>query len=151
MAEKIDYVPTEAEAQVLLYGTQEAVADAGALVNTGASAGGRAGVRLTRAFSAVSVVDVPTEPAHVRQAAGALIAETGTVIEDPNRAGDESVWGLVSSGAMNMVVALVRVDVAPDGAGGSRVTVRGTGREGLVKQRIGAKAADRIAAGLAGG
>jgi hypothetical protein len=72
------------------------------------------------------------------------------VIADPNGAGDGSVWGLVASGAMNMTVALVRVDVEPLPSGGSRVTVRGSGREGLIKQRIGGKAADRIVARLAG-
>ena len=150
MADKIDYALTDAEARVLLAGTVEAVTEAGALAGPGAGVGGSAGVRLTRAFSAVSTVDVPEDPDLVRSAAAAVIAETGSVIDDPNRAEDGSVWGLVASGAMNLTTALVRVQVDPNPAGGSRVTIRGTGREGLIKQRIGAKAADRIAARLAG-
>jgi hypothetical protein len=73
------------------------------------------------------------------------IAELGAPVEDPNAAGDASVWGIVPSGAMDMVPALVRIDVDAADSGGSRVTVRATGREGLIKQRIGAKAASRIA------
>ena len=65
------------------------------------------------------------------------------MLDDPNAAGDESVWGLVPSGVKDMAPALVCVQVdAADG--GSLVHVRATGREGLIKQRIGAKAADRI-------
>jgi hypothetical protein len=153
MAEKIDYALTDAEALVLMTGTQEAVAEAASLVEASpgaAAAGGRAAVRLTRVFSAVSAVELPDDPTQVRSAAEAVIAVFGTVIADPNGAGDGSVWGLVASGAMNMTVALVRVDVEPLPSGGSRVTVRGSGREGLIKQRIGGKAADRIVARLAG-
>lgn len=150
MADKIEYALTDAEASVLLTGTTEAVEEAAALVDPAAAAGGRAGLKLTRVFSAVRSVDVPDDPEPVRAAAAAVIAETGMVIDDPNRADDGSVWGLVPSGAMNMTTALVRVDVEPHSPGGSRVTVRGSGHEGLIKQRIGAKAADRIAARLAG-
>jgi hypothetical protein len=46
---------------------------------------------------------------------------------------------------MNMVPALVRIQAEAAGSGKSRVHVRATGKDGLIKQRIGAKAADRIA------
>jgi len=48
-----------------------------------------------------------------------------------------------------MVPALVRVAVEPIADGGSRVHVRATGREGLIKQRIGAKAVDRVCEAIA--
>jgi hypothetical protein len=67
------------------------------------------------------------------------------VIEDPNASDDGSVWGIVASGAMNLAPALVRVQAEAAGSGMSRVHIRATGKEGLIKQGIGAKAADRIA------
>jgi hypothetical protein len=70
------------------------------------------------------------------------------MVEDPNRSDDGSVWGIVASGAMDMAPALVRVQAEPAESGKSRVHIRATGKEGLIKQRIGAKAADRIAEGL---
>jgi hypothetical protein len=81
----------------------------------------------------------------VRERAAAALDELGALIDDPNATGDGSVWGVVRSGAMDMSRALVRVQVDATDSGGSRVHVRATGREPLVKQRIGAKAADRIA------
>jgi hypothetical protein len=98
----------------------------------------------TRVVAEVTV-DVPGDPAVVRERATAAIAELGAPVEDPNAAGDACVWGIVPSGAMDMVPALVRIDVDAANSGGSRVHVRATGREGLIKQRIGAKAAERIA------
>jgi hypothetical protein len=50
------------------------------------------------------------------------------------------VWGRVRFGAMDMVPALVRVQVEAADSGVSRVHVRGTGREALIKHKIGAKA-----------
>jgi hypothetical protein len=134
VAQKIDYKPTEAEASVLLTGTTEALGDAGG-----------AGLRLTRAQTAVAAVDVAAEPDEVRRRAREAIAEFGTVIDDPNGAADGSVWGLVASGVGNLTTALVRVGITNGTAGGSHVEVRGTGQEGLIKQKIGAKAADRLA------
>ncbi|MDP8909667.1 MAG: hypothetical protein M3N47_11265 [Chloroflexota bacterium] len=45
---------------------------------------------------------------------------------------------------MEMVPALVRVNVEAIGSRTSRVHVRATGREGLIKQKVAAKAVDRI-------
>jgi hypothetical protein len=150
VAQKVEYEPTEAEAIVLLTGAQDAATLAGAVAGGAAgAAGGRAGVRLTRARTAVAALDVAKDPDVVRRLAREAIEEFGIVIDDPNAAADGSVWGLVDSGAMNLTVALVRVGVLKGLAGGSTVEIRGTGQEGLIKQRIGAKAADRIAARLA--
>ena len=74
-----------------------------------------------------------------------MIVGSGRVIKDPNESEDGSVWGIVGSGAMNLATALVRVQAEVAGSGKSRVHIRATGKEGLIKQRIGAKAADRIA------
>ncbi len=52
---------------------------------------------------------------------------------------------------MDMSQALVRADIAAASSGGYRLLVRATGLEGLIKQKVGAKAADRIAKGVAQG
>ena len=67
------------------------------------------------------------------------------MIEDPNESDDGSVWGIVDSGAMNLARALVRIHAEVAGSGTSRVHIRATGKEGLIKQGVGAEAADRIA------
>ncbi len=124
MAQKIDYELTEAEAALLMVVTREAMADAGAL--------------------GASLAQGPfRDPLAERSGAAG-----GVVIEDPNAAGDGSIWGVVPSGALDMAPALVRVQVETTDSGGSRVQVRATGREGLIKQRIGAKAVDRICAAV---
>jgi hypothetical protein len=166
MAEKIEYELTEAEAAVLSAATEEAGAAAGALGGSiggaiggggagraggrsGGASGGRFGARFTKAQTAVTTVEASHDPHAARERARTSIAESGAVIEDPNASGDGSVWGLVGSGAMNMAPALVRVAVEAAGSSGSRIHVRATGREGLIKQRVGAKAADRIAEAVA--
>jgi hypothetical protein len=115
---------------------------------SGGRAGGRFGVRLTKAQTAETTVEVPADPEAVRERATAAIAESGTAIDDPNAAGDGSVWGIVPSGVKDMAPALVRVQVEATDRGVSRLHIRASGREGLIKQRIGAKAADRIAAAV---
>lgn len=71
----------------------------------GGAAGGRFGARFTRPRSAASVVEVPHDAAAAREQARASSAEHGVVIDDPNAAGDGSVWGLVRSGVGNMAIA----------------------------------------------
>jgi hypothetical protein len=44
-----------------------------------------------------------------------------------------------------MSPALARVQAEAAGSGTSRVHIRATGKEGLIKQGVGAEAADRIA------
>lgn len=163
IAQRIDHELTEAEAAVLMAATKDAMGAAGALGGSlgsplghegvaarGGAAGGRFGARFTRPRSAAARIEVAREPAAVRELARSALGEGGRVVDDPNGAGDGSIWGIVGSGALNMSPALVRVDVEPAdaGAGGSRVAVLATGREGLIKQAIAAKAVDRICAAI---
>jgi hypothetical protein len=108
--------------------------------------GGRGlGVRFLKPRTVETTVEVPCAPDTARERARALIARSGRVIEDPNESDDGSVWGIVASGAMDLAPALVRVLAVAAGRGKARVHIRATGKEGLIKQGIGAKAADRIA------
>ncbi len=141
MAEMIEYELSAAETTQLDLISGDAVASL-ATRRSGAW-GPRFGMRFTAVHSASATVDVPRDTRFARQQAMEAIAEFGHVIPDPNGTKDGSVWGIVRSGLMNMVPALVRVDIEPS-AGGSIARVVAMGREGLIKQRIGAKAADRI-------
>jgi hypothetical protein len=172
VADRVDYELSKEEAELLEVVTADALANAGAKGGgaggalggalgagvpgalggaaggrSGGAKGGRFGTRFTKPVTAEANVEVDGDPAEVRQLAEAMIAAEGALVDDPNRAGDDTVWGVVGSGAMNMAPALVRVAVEPVGAGRARVRVRATGREGLIK-KIGAKAADRIAAAI---
>jgi hypothetical protein len=111
----------------------------------GGASGGRFGARFLKPKTAETTVEVQCDPDTARERARVEIAQSGGVIEDPNESDDGSVWGIVSSGVRNMVPALVRVQAEAAGSGKSRVHVRATGNEGLIKQQIGGKAADRIA------
>lgn len=155
MAESIEYQPTPAETALLKGYTEGALTNAG---NFGGALGGAPGAggrgarfaaRFLKPHTAQAVVDTPHPPNVVLERACAVIAETGRLVRDPNATGDGSVWGIVASGAMNMSPALVRVHAVWVGPGHCRVAVRGTGNEGLIKQKIGAKAVDRIVEALA--
>jgi hypothetical protein len=170
MAEKSDHAMTEAEAAVLDAATADATAAAGAAGGAlggaiggrigagpagavggaaggrkGGASGGRFGARFLKPMTVETTVEVPCAPDTARECARALIAGSGRVIEDPNESDDGSVWGIVASGAMDLVPALVRVQAEAVGPATSRVHIRATGKEGLIKQGIAAKAADRIA------
>lgn len=163
MAEKIDYELTEAEADLLLTVTRDAMGDAGAKGGaiggsmggapgeaggrSGGRSGGRFGARLTKAQTAGVTIDVPLDAEATRGRAHGAIAQNGIEVDDPNEADDGSIWGVIPSGAMNMMPALIRVQVDPTDSG-ARVHLRASGREGLIKQRVGAKAVDRIAAAI---
>jgi hypothetical protein len=81
-------------------------------------------------MTAETTVEVACAPDTARERARVLIAGSGRVLEDPNGADDGSVWGIVASGAMNLVPALVWVQAKAAGPGGSRVHVRATGQGG---------------------
>jgi hypothetical protein len=163
-----DYELTEAEAQLLEAVTANALAEAGAKGGevggalgggvggasggrSGGAKGGRFGVRFTKPVTAEATLEVEADADSARERAQAVIAADGAPVDDPNGAPDDAVWGIVGSGAKDMVPALVKVTVESAAPARTRVHVRATGREGLIKQKIGAKAADRIASAIATG
>ena len=163
MGAKGEHELTEQEAAVLLAATKDALAKAGSMggslgapfgslgAERGGAAGGRFAARFTRPRTSAAVLEVGQDVEVLREGARRAIAEQGALIDDPNGAGDGAVWGVVRSGALDMVPALVRVAVEPGVGGGARVHLRATGREGLIKQRIGGKAVDRLRAAIEGG
>jgi hypothetical protein len=61
-----------------------------------------------------------------------------------------TVAAVVGSGFLGLNPALVTVEVVPSAPDGAEVTVSGTAKEGLIKQRGGQKAAQRVAELLKG-
>ena len=110
MAERVEHAMTQAESELLMAATKDAMGAAGAL---GGSLGSEFG----------------------HSSAGARGGAAG--------------GASARAGVGEMMPALVRVQIEPAAAGGARVHVRATGREGLIKQAIGAKAADRIREAIA--
>jgi hypothetical protein len=172
IAEERDHALTQAEAAVLDAAIEDASTEAGARAGArqgeiaattselwfpggrklgawagrfGGRFGARFGARFVKPQTAETTVEVQCDPDTARERARALIAGSGEVIDDPNAFGDGSVWGIVPSGLKNMSPALVRVQAEVAGSGTSRVHIRATAQEGLITQRVGAEAADRIA------
>ena len=88
-----------------------------------------------------------------RQAAGRarqVIGQYGRVLnsEDPGDASGAQVIGIMGSGAANLNPAVVTMTIEAS-EWGSRLVIRGAAKEGLIKQRAGAKAATRVAVAIA--
>jgi hypothetical protein len=73
---------------------------------------------------------------------GQVVAQTGP--DD----GKAIVRGIVGAGAMNLNPAVITVTISAASAGGTTVHIRGAAKEGLIKQRAGQKAAERLAVTL---
>ena len=58
------------------------------------------------------------------------------------------VRGIVGAGAMNLNPAVVTATLAAAGESGTKVQLRGAAKEGLIKQRAGQKAVERLTARL---
>lgn len=56
--------------------------------------------------------------------------------------------GIVGAGAMNLNPAVVTVTMVPTDGGGTSVHLRGVAKEGLIKQRAGQEAVERLVARL---
>jgi len=75
-------------------------------------------------------------------AMGRIVAQTGPTD------GKAIVRGIVGAGIANLNPAVVTVTMISDGDSGTAVQIRGVAKEGLIKQRAGQKAAERLAASL---
>jgi hypothetical protein len=78
-----------------------------------------------------------------------LIGAMGRVLAQAGPADGRSVVrGIVGAGAMNLNPAVVTVTMVPAGDSGTSVHLRGVAKEGLIKQRAGQKAVERLATRL---
>jgi hypothetical protein len=109
----------------------------------------RSARRLRKDVFEVDLV-VSMSPRAARHRAERVISEEGRVLhlEGPGEDPGTQVVGIVGAGVGNLNPAVVTVTIQP-APEGSRLVIRGAAREGLIKQRAGAKAAKRVAAALA--
>lgn len=145
MATQIEYELSPGEALALDRISGDTVAAAGPWQPP--QWGAPLGTRFTKVQSALTTVEMPQDDRFARQHAIEAIERFGSVIPDPNGTKGGPVWGVIPSGLMDMVAALVRVDIKPS-VNGSTAKVLAIGREGLITQRIGAKAADRVGSAM---
>lgn len=122
--------------------------DAAASSRGGAWGAAFAGRRLRKDVGETEItLAAPLDEVFVRvvsliEAMGRLVAQAGPTD------GSAVVRGIVGAGAMNLNPAVVTVTMAAAGESGTRVHLRGAAKEGLIKQRAGQKAVERLAARL---
>jgi hypothetical protein len=108
------------------------------------------GSRLLRKKNVLEIelsLDLPPDEVEAR-AREVLGSNSRLLRPDPNE-DHVRVVGIIGSGSFNMNPTVVMVTISAN-ASGSRVTVRGAAKEGLLfKQRAGEKAARRIAEAMA--
>jgi hypothetical protein len=93
---------------------------------------------------------VAAPPDEIAERVASLLGSLGRIVDQRDAGADGTVVrGVFGAGSMNLNPALVTVTIK-DGAGGpTAVHIRGAAKEGLIKQRAGQKAAERIAEQLA--
>jgi hypothetical protein len=90
---------------------------------------------------------VPLDDAYVRVVG--LLGAFGRVVAQTGPADGRGVLrGVFGAGHMNLNPAVVTVTMTAAGQGATVLCIRGAAKEGLIKQRAGEKAAQRVAAQL---
>jgi hypothetical protein len=115
----------------------------------GAATGARwAGRRLPKNTDEIEMtLAVALDETFIRVAS--LLGSLGRVIAQAGPAdGRGIVRGVIGAGAMNLNPAVVTVTMTSAGGATTTVRIRGAAKEGLIKQRSGEKAAQRVAARL---
>jgi hypothetical protein len=90
-------------------------------------------------------------PMPVEQAAArvrSLLEELGGLLDEESSDGGHRVRGMMGAGSMNLNPTVVTVTLTETGSAATAARIRGVAKEGLIKQRAGQKAAERVAARL---
>lgn len=90
-------------------------------------------------------------PMPVEQAAArvrSLLEELGGLLDEESSGGGHRVRGMMGAGSMNLNPTVVTVTLTETGSAATAARIRGVAKEGLIKQRAGQKAAERVAARL---
>jgi hypothetical protein len=69
---------------------------------------------------------------------------TGRVVSGATGEGTKSITAIVAAGFLKMNPAVVQIELTDGGADRSRLVIRGTAKEGLIKQRAGEGAVKRL-------
>lgn len=92
-------------------------------------------------------LEINAPPSDVLRTAFSILSQQGKITEGVGPTSDwPTVYAVVGSGFLNLYPAWVRVEIVPVSESSTKVSVRGTATEGLIKQQAGEKAAKRIAA-----
>ncbi len=92
-------------------------------------------------------VEVGATPDHALKTSFRILRQEGRAIEGTEPPSDlPTLYAIIGSGIGNLNPALVRVEITPVSEDRTKISIRGTAKEGLIKQRAGEKAARRIAA-----
>lgn len=122
---------------------------AGAVGGLGSALGGGMGAGLAARLLPEDTFEIISEfnasPSDVLEMAFRILSQAGRITEGIDPPSDlPTVYAVVGSGFWNLNPTLVRVEIAPTSDNSTKVAVRGTAKEGLIKQRAGEKAAKRI-------
>jgi hypothetical protein len=110
----------------------------------GTERGARLGARFTKVDHVELELELDSAPDAVLRKAFEILQESGELRDLGGDRAAPTVAAVVRSGFGGMNPALVRVAVAPAGAG-TRVKIEADALEGLIKQRAAAKASRRVA------
>jgi hypothetical protein len=125
-----------------------AVGDSQPSTSGGAWGAAFAGRRLRKNVQETEIT-LAAPPVEVFVQVVSLIGAMGRVLAQAGPGDGRSVVrGIVGAGAMNLNPAVVTVTMVPAGESGTTVHLRGAAKEGLIKQRAGQKAVERLVARL---
>jgi hypothetical protein len=115
--------------------------------------GGRAGARLAARLLPKDVHEIELflalPPDEALTLAGSVLASVGEPVDETRLADDNhELRAVVGSGALNLNPALVTLHLVATTPTSTTCRVRGVAKEGLIPQRAGRKAAERVAAAL---
>jgi hypothetical protein len=74
-----------------------------------------------------------------------LLEEAGSLIDEGPADDGHRLRGMMGAGSMNMNPTVVTVTLSETGPSATAARIRGVAKEGLIKQRAGQKAAERVA------
>lgn len=90
--------------------------------------------------------DVPLPSDEALSLASSVIATSGQLADTRSEVG--WVRGVLGAGAFNLNPAVVTISVAAEHPGGTLLRIRGAALEGIIRQRAGTKAVERVKADL---
>lgn len=110
----------------------------------GGGTGARFGARLIGNDRCEVTADVHMDIAHAVTLFTNAVIRTGRLVNRAGGEGTESITAIVAAGFLEMNPAVVQIELSERGADGSRLVLRGTAKEGLIKQRAGEGAVKRL-------
>jgi hypothetical protein len=117
------------------------------------ASGGRLGARLAARFLSEDVHEIelvlPMPPDHALTLARSILASLGEPVDEIRLADDQyELRGVIGSGVLNLNPAVVTLQLVATTSASTTIRVRGVAKEGLIPQRAGRKAAERVTACL---